>query len=67
MLTLALGMRQSLGLFQPEMIRTIGITTADFSLAVAVQNMVWGCTQPFTGALVDRFGARLVAAGGAVC
>ena len=67
MLTLALGMRQSLGLFQPEMIRTIGITTADFSLAVAVQNMVWGCTQPFTGALVDRFGARWVAAGGAVC
>jgi predicted MFS family arabinose efflux permease len=67
MLTLALGMRQSLGLFQPEMIRTIGITTADFSLAVAVQNMVWGFTQPFTGALVDRFGARWVAAGGALC
>ena len=67
MLTLALGMRQSLGLFQPEMIRTIGITTADFSLAVAIQNMVWGCVQPFTGALVDRFGARWVATGGAVC
>lgn len=66
MLTLALGMRQSLGLFQPEMIREIGISAADFSLAVAVQNMVWGCVQPFTGALVDRFGARWVAAGGAL-
>ncbi len=66
MLTLALGMRQSLGLFQPEMIRSIGISTADFSLAIAIQNMVWGLTQPFTGAVVDRFGARWVATGGAL-
>lgn len=66
LLTLAMGMRQSMGLFQPDMVRTIGITTADFSLAVAFQNIIWGVTQPMTGALVDRWGARWVAVGGAL-
>lgn len=64
MLTLAMGMRQSMGLFQPHMIRDIGITAADFSLAIAIQNIVWGLTQPFVGALVDRSGARRVAVSG---
>ena len=64
MLSLAMGMRQSLGLFQPHMIRDIGITPADFSLALALQNIVWGATQPFVGALVDRYGARPIALGG---
>jgi predicted MFS family arabinose efflux permease len=64
MLTLAMGMRQSMGLFQPHMIRDIGITAADFSLAIAIQNIVWGVTQPFVGALVDRSGARRVALAG---
>lgn len=66
MLTLAMGMRQSMGLFQPHMIRTIGITASDFSLAIAIQNIVWGLTQPFAGALVDRFGARWVCTSGVV-
>ena len=64
MLTLAMGMRQSMGLFQPHMIRDIGITAADFSLAIALQNIVWGVTQPFVGAWVDRTGARRVATAG---
>ncbi|MEK9776770.1 MAG: MFS transporter [Quisquiliibacterium sp.] len=66
MLTLAMGMRQSLGLFQPHMIRELGITAADFSLAIALQNIVWGATQPFIGAIVDRIGARPVAVAGAL-
>jgi len=61
MLTLSMGMRQSLGLFQPHLVRDLGITAADFSLAIALQNMIWGLTQPFVGALVDRIGARPVA------
>lgn len=60
MLSLAMGMRQSFGLFQPSIIRDIGITTADFSLATALQNVVWGLTQPFVGMLADRHGARWV-------
>ena len=64
MLSLAMGIRQSLGLFQPHLIRDIGITAADFSLALAIQNILWGATQPFVGMLADRYGARLVMVGG---
>jgi len=64
MLSLAMGMRQSWGLFQPQLIRDIGITAADFSLAIAIQNIVWGLTQPFAGILADRHGSRPVALGG---
>jgi predicted MFS family arabinose efflux permease len=60
LLSLAMGMRQSFGLFQPSIIRDIGITTADFSLATALQNVIWGVTQPMAGALADRYGARYV-------
>lgn len=66
MLTLAMGMRQSMGLFQPHIIKDLGITAADFSLAIAIQNIVWGLTQPFVGMLVDKHGARPVAMTGAV-
>jgi predicted MFS family arabinose efflux permease len=64
MLSLAMGMRQSFGLFQPHMVRDIGVTTADFSLAMAIQNIVWGVTQPFVGILADRFGFRWVTLAG---
>jgi MFS family permease len=60
MLSLAMGMRQSWGLFQPHMIRDAGLTAADFSLAIAIQNILWGITQPFVGALADRHGIRPV-------
>ncbi len=33
-----------------------------FALAIATQNLVWGLSQPFTGALADRFGAGRVVA-----
>jgi predicted MFS family arabinose efflux permease len=61
MLSLAMGMRQSFGLLQPHMIRDIGITAADFSLAVAIQNIVWGATQPVVGIWADKYGTRPVA------
>ncbi|WP_341705309.1 MFS transporter [Ferrovibrio sp.] len=61
MLSLAMGMRQSLGLFMQPVTRDLGISAADFAFALAVQNIVWGIAQPFAGALVDRFGTRLIA------
>ena len=64
MLSLAMGMRQSLGLFQPQMIRDIGVTAAQFSMAIAIQNIVWGVTQPFVGTMADRWGARPVTVAG---
>jgi predicted MFS family arabinose efflux permease len=60
LLSLAMGMRQSFGLFQPSVIRDIGITSADFSLATALQNVVWGVTQPMVGMFADRYGSRYV-------
>ena len=66
MLSLAMGIRQSWGLFQPHMIRDIGLTAADFSLAIAIQNIVWGATQPFVGIYADRHGIRPVVLFGVV-
>ncbi len=59
-LSLSMGLRQSLGLFVEPMMRDTGITVATFGLAMAVQNLAWGIGQPFMGALCDRFGGRLV-------
>lgn len=64
LLSLAMGMRQSFGLFQPAVIRDVGLTAADFSLATAIQNVVWGVTQPLVGMVADRFGTRYVMLGG---
>jgi predicted MFS family arabinose efflux permease len=64
MLTLAMGMRQSFGLFVTPMTQGLGITVADFTLAIAVQNLFWGVTQPFVGAVADRLGCRLVTIAG---
>ena len=64
MLSLSMGMRQSLGLFMPPVTRELALSASDFTFAIAVQNIVWGVTQPFIGALADRFGVRKVAIAG---
>jgi predicted MFS family arabinose efflux permease len=61
MLSIAMGIRQSMGLFQTPIVQDLGLQASDFAMAVAVQNIVWGFTQPFAGALVDRFGPRFTA------
>lgn len=66
LLSLAMGMRQSFGLFQPSVIRDVGITSADFSFATALQNIIWGVTQPMVGLIADRYGTRWVMAGGVI-
>ena len=66
MLSIAMGLRQSLGLFQTPVVQDLGLQAADFAMAIAVQNIIWGVTQPFAGALIDRFGPRLVAITGAL-
>ena len=66
MLSLGMGLRQSLGLFVQPSVKDLGITVADFTLAIAVQNLVWGFFQPVAGAWADRYGFRVVMVGGAV-
>ncbi len=58
MLSLAMGLRQSLGIFMPPLTKDIGISVADFTLAIAVQNLAWGILQPVAGAWAVRVGFR---------
>src|SRR3954451_8069687 len=66
LLSLGMGLRQSLGLFLPPVTRGLGIAAADFTLALAVQNIVWGLSQAGVGAIADRFGLRVTMIAGAV-
>jgi predicted MFS family arabinose efflux permease len=66
LLTLSMGLRQSLGLFMLPLTRDVKISVSDFTLAIAVQNLAWGFLQPVAGALVVRLGFRLVMLAGAL-
>ena len=59
-ISLCMGMRQSLGLFMRPMGVELGISAATFGLSIALQNIVLGLSQPFVGALADRYGPRPV-------
>jgi predicted MFS family arabinose efflux permease len=65
-ISLALGMRQTFGLFLLPLSAEAGISPAVLGSAVAVHNLVWGVSQPVTGALADRYGAGRVMATGAL-
>ncbi|MGO3030032.1 MFS transporter [Pseudomonas helleri] len=64
-LALSLGVRHGFGLFLPPMSAQFGWGREVFAFAIALQNLIWGLAQPFTGALADRFGAaKVVIVGG---
>ena len=65
LLSLGMGLRQSLGLFLTPVTRDLALTAADFTLAIAVQNIVWGLSQAPVGAIADRFGLRMTMMAGA--
>ena len=64
--SLSMGMRQSMGLFMGPLTTDLGISAATFSFSLALQNIVWGLSQPVVGALADRYGARPVVFGTAL-
>ncbi|MFJ3049018.1 MFS transporter [Pseudomonas nitroreducens] len=64
-LALSLGTRHGFGLFLAPMSAEFGWGRETFAFAIALQNLIWGIAQPFTGAIADRFGAmRTVVVGG---
>ncbi len=65
-ISICMGLRQSLGLFMRPMTLDLGISAATFGFAIALQNMVWGISQPFVGALADKHGPRPVLVGTAL-
>ena len=42
LLSLGMGLRQSLGLFLTPVTRDLAVTATQFTLAIAIQNIVWG-------------------------
>ena len=66
MLTLSMGLRQSLGIFMQPLTHDVGISISEFTLAIAVQNLAWGFLQPLAGAWTVRFGFRPVMIAGSL-
>jgi predicted MFS family arabinose efflux permease len=64
-LLLSFGVRSSFGLFLQPMSLDLGWGREAFALAMALQNLLWGASQPFVGAIADKYGtARTVLGGG---
>lgn len=65
-LFISIGFRQTFGLFLSPVEADFGWGRESFGFAIAMQNLVWGISQPFVGALADRFGSGRVVVGGAI-
>jgi len=63
---LAFGPRSASGQFLTPMSMAYGWGREVFSLALAIQNLLWGVGQPFAGAIADRFGTIRVLCAGAI-
>jgi MFS family permease len=65
-LMLSFAIRSSFGVFQIPVAEEFGWLRADFSMAIAIQNLAWGIGQPFFSAFGERFGDRKTILIGAV-
>jgi MFS family permease len=65
-LLIAMGVRATFGLLMQPMGVDKGFTRETFSLAFAIQNIVWGLGAPLFGALSDKYGSGRTIALGAV-
>ena len=55
---ISFAIRASFGVFQIPIAEEFGWLRAEFSLAIAIQNLAWGIGQPIFGAIAERFGDR---------
>ncbi len=60
------GVRTSFGLFLDPISTDLGLGREPFSFALGVQTIIWGITQPFAGAIADRFGPVKVFVGSTI-
>jgi MFS family permease len=65
-LTLAMGVRHGFGFWLQPISQANGWTRETYSLAMAMQNLLWGVFGPFAGMAADRFGTMRVVLVGAV-
>lgn len=66
-LTLAMGVRHGFGFWLQPISQAHGWTRETFSLALALQNLLWGAFGPFAGMAADRYGTARVVIFGAFC
>jgi MFS family permease len=64
---ISFGPRSSLGFFLTPLSQANHWDREVFSVALAIQNLLWGIGQPFAGGIADRFGSTRVLAIGAAC
>jgi MFS family permease len=57
-LMFSFAIRASFGVFQIPIAEDFGWLRAEFSLAIAIQNLAWGIGQPIFGAIAERIGDR---------
>lgn len=55
---LSFAIRASFGVFQIPIAEEFGWLRAEFSLAIAIQNLAWGIGQPIFGAIAEKVGDR---------
>ena len=55
-LLISFAIRSSFGLFQIPIADDFLWPRAEFSMAIAIQNLAWGISTPFFGALAEKFG-----------
>ncbi|MCB1620014.1 MAG: MFS transporter [Thiothrix sp.] len=60
-LAISMGIRHGFGLFLQPMTDDLGWGRESYALAMAIQNLVWGLSQPVAGRFVDRYGGGRVA------
>lgn len=63
---ISFGPRSTFGFFLTPMTAANGWGRDVFALAMAIEMLLWGASQPFAGALADRFGAARVLICGAL-
>ena len=61
------GIRATFGVFQIPIADQFGWPRADFSMAIAIQNLAWGIGQPIFGAVAEKFGDRRAIVLGVLC
>jgi hypothetical protein len=57
-LLLSFAVRSAFGLFQIPVAEEFGWARAEFSFAIALQNLAWGIGQPIFGAIAEKIGDR---------
>ncbi len=62
---MSFAVRASFGVFQIPIAEEFGWLRAEFSLAIAIQNLAWGIGQPLFGAMAEKVGDRKAIVAGA--